>query len=145
MRNDRPHHLTREQVLALLEERDTLREHVRQLEEALAPTFVLPASGRLTPVEEKLIAALRVVGPSVLHRERAMIAIYGMGEDAPGQKALDILLCKLRKKLAQTRTHIEIETVWGRGWRMSAESRARFDEAVRKDRARWDAPTRVAA
>lgn len=139
------HHLTRDQVIALLEERDILRETVRQLEEALAPTTILPRSWRLTSTEERLLRAVRAVGPNVLHHERAMLALYGMIEDAPQQKILDVLICKVRQKLLHAQAQITIETVWGRGWRMSAESCARFDETVAADRARWAEPAWRAA
>lgn len=94
-----PQNLTREQVIALLEERDTLREHVRQLEDLLAPHAVLPQSWRLCAQEEELLRAIRAVGPNVLHHERAMITLYGMWEDAPSLKTLDVMLCKIRRKL----------------------------------------------
>lgn len=132
-----PSNLSRDQAVALLEERDTLREHVRQLEEALAPTAILPRSWRLTATEERLLRAVRAVGPNVLHHERAMIILYGMLDDAPQQKILDVLICKLRRKLMEGQAQIRIETIWGRGWRMTAESCARFDEAVAADKAAW--------
>ena len=142
---DRDHHLTREQVIALLEERDTLREHVRQLEEALAPTVVLPRAWRLSTSEECLLRAIRAVEPNVLHHERGMIVLYGMLDDAPNQKILDVLICKVRQKLRHAQAQITIETVWGRGWRMSPESCARFDAIVAADQARWAQSARVAA
>ena len=133
-----PHHLTREQVIALLEERETLREHVRHLEDLLVPHAVLPQAWRLTTKEEQLLRAIRAVGPNVLHHERAIIALYGMWEDAPGQKTFEVLLCKIRRKLTEAQAQIRIETVWGRGWRMTPESCAMFDAAVAADQARWD-------
>jgi len=133
----RDHHLTREQVIALLEERDTLREHVRLLEEALAPPALLPQAWRLTDTKERLLRALRAVGPNVLHHERAMLTLYGTWDDAPEQKIIDVWISKIRSKLQRAQAQITIETVWGRGWRMAAESCARFDELVAADRARW--------
>jgi len=151
--NASPHHLSRDQVIALLEERDNLVEQVRQLEEALAPTSILPRTWRLTKTEERLLRALRAVGPNVLHHERAMLALYGMWDDAPQQKILDVLVCKIRRKLMEAQARVEIETLWGRGWRLTAESCARFDAAVAADRAAWGdfdpaayrSPLRVAA
>lgn len=143
--NASSHHLSRDQVVALLEERDTLLEQVRQLEEALAPTAILPRAWRLTATEERLLRALRAVGPNVLHHERAMLTLYGMFEDAPQQKILDVLICKIRRKLMEAQAQIRIETVWGRGWRLSAESCAQFDAAVAADAARWASPARAVA
>lgn len=139
------HHLSRDQVVALIEERDTLLEQVRQLEEALAPTAVLPRAWRLTATEERLLRALRAVGPNVLHHERAMLTLYGMFEDAPQQKILDVLVCKIRRKLIEAQAQIRIETIWGRGWRLSAESCAQFDAAVAADAKRWTSFARSVA
>lgn len=135
--NASPHSLSREQVAALLEERETLLEQVRQLEEALTPTAVLPRAWRLTKTEERLLRALRAVGPNVLHHERAMIALYSMWDDAPEQKILDVLVCKIRRKLMEAQAQIRIETIWGRGWRLTPESCAQFDAAVSADEAAW--------
>jgi|GEM_PF-2957957 len=139
-----PHNLSREQVIALLEECDTLREHVRQLEEALAPTIVLPKAWRLTTTEERFIRAIRAVGPNVLHRERGLLALYGMWDEVPDQKIVDVWVHKVRTKLRHAQAQITIETVWGRGWRMTAESCARFDAIVAVDRARWASGERAA-
>ena len=125
-------------LTALREENEILREQVRQLEEALAPRGVLPKAWRLTGKEEMLLRALRAVGPNVLHHERAMLALYGMWEDMPEQKIIDVFICKIRRKLMEAQAQIRIETVWGRGWRMTPESCAMFDAAVAADRARWD-------
>jgi len=140
-----PHHMSRDQVIALLEERDTLLEQVRQLEEALAPTSILPRTWRLTKTEERLLRALRAVGPNVLNHERAMLALYGMWDDAPEQKILDVLICKIRRKLMEEQAQIRIETIWGRGWRMTPESCARFDALVGADQARWPSSARAVA
>ncbi|OHV18128.1 hypothetical protein BK022_01200 [Methylorubrum extorquens] len=63
-------HLTRHQVIALLEERDTLREQARQLEELLRPTIILPAAWRLSRMEADFLNALRAAAPGMVHRER---------------------------------------------------------------------------
>lgn len=132
--NAHPHHLTRDQVIALLEERDVLREQVRQLEEALRPTILLPSVWRLSRLEADLLNALRGAAPNVVHRERMLLAIYGTWDDAPDQKVLDVRLCKVRRKLMEAQSRIQIETVWGRGWRMPVESVALFDAAVAAER-----------
>ncbi|MGU3668446.1 helix-turn-helix domain-containing protein [Methylobacterium sp. A49B] len=143
--NASPHNLSRQQVMALLDQRDTLLEQVRQLEEALAPTAILPRTWRLTATEERLLRALRAVGPNVLHHERAMLALYGMLDEAPQQKILDVLVCKIRRKLMEAQAQVRIETIWGRGWRLSPESCARFDALVGEDRARWAAQAQAVA
>lgn len=142
---DRDHFLSRDQVVALLDERDALREENRQLKAALAPIATLPRAWRLTATESTLLRAMRSVGPNVLHRERAMLALYGTWEDAPCAKILDVLVCKIRTKLMRAQTRIHIETVWGRGFRLSAEGCGRFDEAIKADRAAWHAAQNAAA
>ena len=59
-----------------------------------------------------------------------LIALYGLIDEAPEPKILDVYLCKVRRRLMEAQARIDIETVWGRGWRLSPESVARFDEAV---------------
>lgn len=127
----------------LRDENEVLREQVRQLQEALAPRALLPKAWRLTGKQETLLRALRAVGPHVLHHERAMLALYDMWKDAPDQKILDVMICHIRRKLMEAQAQIRIETVWGRGWRMTPESCAMFDAAIAADRARWPA-TRAA-
>jgi len=128
-----------EQIIrAQRDEIETLREQVLQYEEILAPRALLPRAWRLTAKEEQLLRALRAVGPNILHHERAMLTLYGMWEDMPEQKILDVMICKIRRKLMEAQAQIRIETVWGRGWRMTPESCAMFDAAVAADRARWD-------
>lgn len=128
-----------EQIIrAQRDEIETLREQVLQYEEILAPRALLPRAWRLTAKEEQLLRALRAVGPNILHHERAMLTLYGMWEDMPEQKILDVMICKIRRKLMEAQAQIRIETAWGRGWRMTPESCAMFDAAVAADRARWD-------
>jgi len=128
----------RDTTAALREEIDTLREEIRQYREALAPYAILPRHWRLTEMEESLLRAVRAVGPNLLQHERAMLALYGTSEDAPEPKTLDCFICKLRGKLRKARAPIQIETVFGRGWRMTPESCAAYDAAVTADVARWD-------
>jgi DNA-binding response OmpR family regulator len=55
--------------------------------------------------------------------------VYGVGR-GPEIKIIDVFVCKLRKKLAPhfdpaTLNHLElIETVWGKGYRISDEAKA---------------------
>lgn len=119
------------QVARLIEERDALRETVRQMEEALAPPYVLPPAWGLTRTEERFLRAIRSASPHIVHRERAMVAVYGLADEAPQEKTLDVYLTKIRAKLRGASTGVEIETVWGRGWRLDAVSAARFDAATK--------------
>lgn len=128
--NMHAHHLSRHQVVALIEERDTLREQVRQLEELLRPTIILPAAWRLSRMEADFLNALRAAAPGMVHRERMMIALYGLSDEPPEPKILDVYLCKVRRRLMEAQTRIQVETIYGRGWRLHPDSVIRFDEAV---------------
>jgi DNA-binding response OmpR family regulator len=134
----------RDSTAALRDEIDTLREEIRQYREALAPYAILPREWRLTEMEECLLRAMRAVGPNLLRHERAMLALYGTTEDAPEPKGLDRFICKIREKLERARPPIRIETVHGRGWRLTPESCAAYDAAVTADVARWDQARRAA-
>lgn len=52
-------------------------------------------------------------------------AVYGMVEDQPFDKVIDVYICKIRKKIdaAAKSGHRYIETVHGRGYKMSAPER----------------------
>lgn len=128
--NAHAHDLTREATARLQDECDELRERVRQLEEALTPTILLPRAWRLTRMEGRMLRLLRAGGGNVVHHERAMIALYGMWDEAPQQKILDVLICKCRRKLMEAQARITIETIWGRGWRLTLPSIDAFDIAV---------------
>lgn len=117
------------QVARLIEERDNLKEMVRQMEEALSPCFALPTEWGLTRTEERFLRAIRSASPNVTHRERAMSAVYGLSDEVPQDRTLDVHLTKIRAKLRQADSGIEIETVWGRGWRLDAANAGRFDAA----------------
>lgn len=136
---------TPEQMIrAQREELETLREENRQLREALAPRIVLPMPWRLTDLEEQLLCALRASGPNLFHRERAIFALYGIRDDAPGDRIVDCFIANIRRKLKAELVPIYIRTVWGRGWQLTPESCAAFDAAIEADRARWDQQRRAA-
>lgn len=134
------HGFTRDQIKALRDERDELRERIRQLEEALAPTVTLPRAWRLSPQQETLLRALRSAGAGILTRERAMLALYGASDDTPDPKGLSVVISHMRRKLAAT--GIGVEGVYGQGWRLTASSLARFDAAVSDHHAQCDAALR---
>ena len=67
----------------------------------------------------------------VVHRERMMTAMYGLGRDnEPREKIFDVLLGKIRSKLHDAGARVAIETVWGRGWRLDPESQAELRAAI---------------
>jgi hypothetical protein len=53
-----------------------------------------------------------------------MSALYSGTDDRATPKILDVIMCKMRTKL---RPHgITVETVWGRGYRLSRQARERM-------------------
>lgn len=129
-----PHDLTRAQAAALLEERDTLLETVRQLREVLVPPAELPRGWSLRIVEERLLLALRAVGTGVLTRERAIAAVYADGAEDVTVRTLDFVVCHLRRKLRDAGAGIRIETIRHRGFYLDAASLARLNAAIAADR-----------
>lgn len=64
-----------------------------------------------------VMLVLSASAPRIVPRDAIYTALYGMdGERDP--KIVDVLICKLRKKLAPE--GITIATAWGDGWRMFA-------------------------
>lgn len=66
----------------------------------------------------RIIAALAKHAPRPLARTDVMIAVYGRGK-APDEKIVDVFLCRLRNKLKPYGADAQIETVYGRGWRLT--------------------------
>jgi two-component system cell cycle response regulator CtrA len=71
---------------------------------------------RLTPKEYCILEFLSLRKGTILTKEVFLDHLYG-GRDEPDSKIIDVLICKLRKKLAQaTGGNHYIETVWGHGY-----------------------------
>lgn len=101
----------------------TLRERVRQLEEALAPSFVItPLEWQLTMSEARVFAHMAT--RAIATKQSIMMALYSNRTDEdPEIKIVDVFVCKMRKKLS--RFNIMIDTVWGQGYAL-------------QDRANWN-------
>lgn len=84
----------------------------------------------MTDKESIIVAALAKHG--VASKARIYDALYGLclEQDRPEPKIIDVFVCKVRHKL---RPHgIEIKTVWGRGYEMTAENIAKLNRLVRR-------------
>ncbi len=105
-------------------ERDDARARVAELEEALfRPDFRVPPEWKLRRQEVTLLGALIASGDAVLTRAAMMSALYG-SDDWATPKIIDVIMCKMRTKL---KPHgITVETVWGRGYRLSHAARERI-------------------
>ncbi|TPN44433.1 winged helix family transcriptional regulator [Mesorhizobium sp. B1-1-4] len=107
-------------VIRQQQEIETLRERVRQLEDALVPPSVrVPLEWLLTGSEARLFAFLTT--RDVATKAAIMQAIYSPGvDDEPEPKIVDVFVCKMRKKLKPF--GVSIETVWGQGYALQRRS-----------------------
>lgn len=107
----------RDEYVHMLEtENEELREKVRILEEAIGMRLEAPLIFQLTRHESMMFGVL--FGSELVTKQHAMNALYGDRID----ENIDDPNLRLRKKLKPF--DIEIETVWGQGYRMPAKSKA---------------------
>jgi hypothetical protein len=139
------HSLTRKQVIGLFDQIETLREYIRQLEDALVPMSQLPSQWNLSSHQARLLRAIRAAGPSGLSHDSAMLAIYGMIDEAPDDRIIHVFLVHIRRRLAAANVPICIERIPKFGWRMPPESCAVFDAAIASDQRRWPECSRANA
>lgn len=73
---------------------------------------------RLTDGEFKIFMAIWDSSPRMVTREKLMSDVYWRRNDAeePDIKIIDIMVCKIRKRLAPL--GVVIDTVWGQGYRI---------------------------
>ena len=89
-------------------------------------TKIAHVNGRpihLTSKEYRILELLSLRKGTPLTKEMLLNHLYG-GMDEPGQKIVDVFMCKLRKKIAKAsvRSHDYIETFWGRGYALREPS-----------------------
>lgn len=76
---------------------------------------------RLSRREHAIFQQLALNATKVVSKAAIYDAVYGMAEDQPFDKVIDVYICKLRKKLAQASAtgHQYIDTVPGRGYKLA--------------------------
>lgn len=115
-----------ETVASLQAEVDRLRDYVEELEGLIfKPDQVvdLKQAFGLTKMEAKVVTFL--MGRSFATRETIYDAIYaGQHGSWPNVDITKIFICKARRKLRPL--GIEIETIWGEGWRISDQMKVRI-------------------
>ena len=78
-----------------------------------------PREFGLTKKEAAVLKAL--TGRDRCTKDYLLDAMYGVTEEAPGIKIIDVFICKLRAKL---KPHgISISTIWGVGYELTPETR----------------------
>jgi two-component system cell cycle response regulator CtrA len=104
-----------------------LQGRVDQLEAAMGMTLAAPLEWRLTPAEQRVFGVL--MARELATKDAVMAGVYrDAGRDEPEIKIVDVFVCKIRAKLK--RFEIPIETVWGQGYRLPAEAKARVRERL---------------
>ena len=84
----------------------------------------------LTGKEYQMLELLSLRKGTTLTKEMFLNHLYG-GMDEPELKIIDVFICKLRKKLAQsTGGQSYIETVWGRGYVLRDPEPARYNQQI---------------
>ena len=123
-----PSKLDDDAFAAVETENDLLRERIKQLEALLGRRDEVPLCLPLTRQEACLFGLMRK--REVLTKEMAMSALYNHRPDSDGvdAKIIDVFVCKMRKKLKPL--GIEIETLWGRGYRITGPSKQRVTELL---------------
>jgi len=109
---------TRERDLS--EQLDEANETIRQLRDSLRPTRLAFYRGvHLSKTETGLVDAMRYDGIRSYEYLIARIDVAG-GHDVPTAANLGVLICRLRKKLAQL--NVTIENQYGVGFSMTPAS-----------------------
>lgn len=112
-------------VRTIEDENEKLRERILELEDMLGMTFDAPLTFGLTAKEAKVLGLLSKVPMAT--KEAIMSTLYfDRPNDMPEIKIVDVFVCKLRRKLEAF--EIEVETVWGRGYSLSAQGKAKLAE-----------------
>ena len=103
--------------LVSIAEMEELRERNRQLEKALTGLEETGLAMRLglTPSEFAIYRVLKT--HRIASREALMLALYSdRADDPPDPRTIDVLVCKLRRKLLPH--DLSIVSQWGTGWRL---------------------------
>lgn len=106
---------------------EELEEKVRQLESELYNTmWEAPPELGLTSMEARILSVLvaheRPLAQSFLITATRDCA--GIKGDFPNKQLIDAKICHMRRKMRAF--GLGIETIWGRGFRLEAESRTRL-------------------
>lgn len=105
-------------------------ERIATLESLVVGIPAVPLVLGLSRMEAAVLSA--IAAAEVATREQLMQAIYGRQMLPPDKKVIDAHVCNLRRKIA---AHgLEIETVWGTGYRLQPASRDALIALTRRER-----------
>ncbi|MGC9370106.1 MAG: winged helix-turn-helix domain-containing protein [Paracoccaceae bacterium] len=82
---------------------------------------VMGRSVKLSQREHAIFQHLVLNAPRVISKGAIYDAVYGMADEQPFDKVIDVYICKIRKKIgtAAASGHQYIETVYGRGYKFA--------------------------
>ena len=108
-------------VAALEEENEALRMRLADLEREFGFHNTVPLIFGLTSSEAKVLGILGA--RDVASKNQIMTALMADrgGDEEPELKIVDVFVCKMRKKL--TPFGVVIDTVWGRGYRLTPDNK----------------------
>ena len=124
---DEVSHLACEDVDVLRARIDQLLEERRNWRKIMGydADVELPLEWRLTATEHRLFAALVIAkSGGIVSKASLHTALSGIDEPDTDPKIVDVVVCKVRKKLEPF--GIEIQTAWGKGYYLDLEVRQRF-------------------
>jgi len=110
-------------VASLEAENDTLRGRIRILEEEIGMRNDVPLVFGLTGSEAKVLSML--FQREFATKDQLLLAVTSdvTGNKQPEIKIVDVYVCKIRRKLEPF--GIVIATVWGRGYNLDADNKAK--------------------
>lgn len=83
----------------------------------LEPAIADPVPGvHLTTSEGRILARLALQLGKTVHKNSLMDAVYFDKIEEAHEKIIDVMICKMRRKILGSR--FEVETVWGKGYRL---------------------------
>ena len=87
---------------------------------------------KLSRREHAIFQQLVLNARKVISKAAIYDAVYGMAEDQPFDKVIDVYICKIRKKIGQAAVsgHDYIETVHGRGYKLDLDDDAAVTGAM---------------
>jgi DNA-binding response OmpR family regulator len=122
----------RARVAVLEAELDNLQDKYNILLAELGQHIEVPLQFGLTRHEAGALGA--IMARPIAFKSTIMAAIYAdkvADDETPMEKIIDVFVCKLRKKLDPF--GISVETVWGQGYKMSAENKQKILDLMRDE------------
>jgi two-component system cell cycle response regulator CtrA len=106
----------------LTEQVELLQEQIAFLQSALLGDSPLPLEWRLTETEERVMRV--ILAREYASKDAIMAALYWDKDEPSDEKIVDVLVCKIRKKVQ--RFGIDVKNQWGRGYYLPREIRRQY-------------------